>query len=78
MLKPTVKAAAKPSALIDKLLIYCGDNLDQLRKPDGCVDVIALTGLSCRAATSKPSGRHEGEAHLRRSGDMFKTRPEAC
>ena len=29
---------AKPSALLDTRVIYCGDNLDQLRKlPDGCV-----------------------------------------
>jgi len=28
----------KSSALIDTRVIYCGDNLDQLRKlPDGCV-----------------------------------------
>ena len=32
---------AKPSALIDTPVIYCGDNLDQLRKlPDRCVDLI--------------------------------------
>jgi len=29
---------AKPSALLDTRVIYCGDNLDQLRKlADGCV-----------------------------------------
>jgi hypothetical protein len=29
----------KASALIDTRVIYCGDNLDQLRKlPDGCVN----------------------------------------
>jgi DNA modification methylase len=34
---------AKPSALIDTRVIYCGDNLDQLRKlPDGCVDLIYI------------------------------------
>jgi DNA modification methylase len=34
---------AKPSALIDTSVIYCGDNLDQLRKlPDGCVDLIYI------------------------------------
>jgi hypothetical protein len=30
---------ARPSALLDTRIIYCGDCLDQLRRlPDGCVD----------------------------------------
>lgn len=34
---------AKPSALIDTRVIYCGDNLDQLRKlPDACVDLVYI------------------------------------
>ncbi len=34
---------AKPSAVIDTRVIYCGDNLDQLRKlPDACVDLIYI------------------------------------
>ena len=34
---------SKPSALIDTRVIYCGDNLDQLRKlPAGCVDLIYI------------------------------------
>jgi site-specific DNA-methyltransferase (adenine-specific) len=34
---------SKPSALIDTRVIYCGDNLDQLRKlPPGCVDLIYI------------------------------------
>jgi len=33
----------KPSAVIDTRVIYCGDNLDQLRKlPDACVDLIYI------------------------------------
>jgi DNA modification methylase len=33
----------KPSALVDTRVIYCGDNLEQLRKlPDGCVDLIYI------------------------------------
>lgn len=33
----------KSSALIDTRVIYCGDNLDQLRKlPDACVDLIYI------------------------------------
>jgi len=33
----------KTSALIDTRVIYCGDNLDQLRKfPDACVDLIYI------------------------------------
>src|SRR5438067_12832542 len=35
--------AVKPSAVIDTRVIYCGDNLDQLRKfPDACVDLIYI------------------------------------
>ena len=34
---------AKPSALVDTRVIYCGDNLEQLRKlPDGCIDLIYI------------------------------------
>ena len=30
----------KPSALVDTRAIYCGDNLEQLKKlPDACVDL---------------------------------------
>jgi adenine specific DNA methylase Mod len=33
----------KPSALVDTRVIYCGDNLDQLKKlPDACVDLIYI------------------------------------
>jgi len=36
-------AAAKPSALIDTRVIYCGDNINQLPKlPDACVDLIYI------------------------------------
>jgi DNA modification methylase len=35
--------AAKPSALVDTRVIYCGDNLDQLRKlPDKCIDLVYI------------------------------------
>ena len=35
--------AVNPPAVIDTRVIYCGDNLDQLRKlPDGCVDLIYI------------------------------------
>src|SRR6266704_3718198 len=35
--------ASMPSALIDTRVIYCGDNLDQLKKlPNGCVDFIYI------------------------------------
>ena len=33
----------KPSALVDTRVIYCGDNLEQLKKlPDACVDLICI------------------------------------
>ncbi len=41
--KPARVAAGKPSKLVDTRVIYCGDNLDQLRKlPDACVDLIYI------------------------------------
>jgi len=36
-------APAKPSALLDTRVIYCGDNLEQLQKlPPACVDLIYI------------------------------------
>jgi len=36
-------AVGKPSVLVDTRVIYCGDNLDQLKKfPDQCVDLIYI------------------------------------
>src|SRR4030043_580901 len=41
--KSKTPATGKPSSLIDTRVIYCGDNLDQLKKfPDGCVDLIYI------------------------------------
>ncbi len=35
--------AGKPSAFLDTRVIYCGDNLEQLRKlPDACVDLVYI------------------------------------
>ncbi len=35
--------AKRPSALVDTRIIYCGDNLDELRKlPGGCIDLIYI------------------------------------
>jgi hypothetical protein len=40
-------AAAKSSSLVDTRVVYCGDNLDQLRKlPAACVDLIYID-LAC-------------------------------
>ena len=37
------QAAGKPSAVVDTRVIYCGDNLEQLKKlPEGCVDLIYI------------------------------------
>ena len=49
-------APAKPSAVIDTRVIYCGDNLQQLWKlPDACIDLIyigphqpVVMGFACR------------------------------
>ncbi|MFA5240179.1 MAG: DNA methyltransferase [Phycisphaerae bacterium] len=41
--KSKTPSTGKPSSLIDTRVIYCGDNLDQLKKfPDGCVDLIYI------------------------------------
>src|SRR5213592_3737454 len=43
MLGAMAKVAPKPSAVIDTRVIYCGDNLEQLKKlPDVCVDLIYI------------------------------------
>ncbi len=43
MLGAMAQVAPKPSAFIDTRVIYCGDNLEQLRKlPDACVDLIYI------------------------------------
>ena len=43
MWKKAAAYRAKPSALVDTRVIYCGDNLEQLKKrPDGCVDLIYI------------------------------------
>ncbi len=35
--------SGKPSAVVDTRVIYCGDNLEQLKKlPEGCVDLIYI------------------------------------
>ena len=35
--------AARPSAMLDTRIVYCGDCVDQLAKlPDGCVDLIYI------------------------------------
>jgi DNA modification methylase len=40
---PAPYGHAKPSHLVDTRVIYCGDNLEQLKKlPDGCVDLIYI------------------------------------
>ncbi len=37
------QAHGRPSSLVDTRVIYCGDNLEQLRKlPDACVDLIYI------------------------------------
>src|SRR6266853_478026 len=40
MVKKATAPTAKPSSLVDTRVIYCGDNLEQLKKlPDACVDL---------------------------------------
>jgi len=36
-------AGGRPSALVDTRVIYCGNNLEQLKKfPDECIDLIYI------------------------------------
>ena len=40
---PAAPAPGKPSAVLDTRIIYCGDNLVQLKKlPDACVDLVYI------------------------------------
>jgi hypothetical protein len=40
---PGKPPSARPSALLDTRVVYCGDNLEQLAKlPDHCVDLIYI------------------------------------
>jgi site-specific DNA-methyltransferase (adenine-specific) len=41
--KDAPKPTGRPSSLVDTRVIYCGDNLEQLKKlPDACVDLIYI------------------------------------
>src|SRR6266446_3469712 len=41
--EPVAAPRRKPSALVDTRVIYCGDNLEQLKKlSDACVDLIYI------------------------------------
>jgi len=43
MNNPSASPTRKPSVLLDTRVIYCGDNLDQLKKlPDACIDLIYI------------------------------------
>jgi|ERR1035441_3579308 hypothetical protein len=55
--RPDTTRPAKPSALLDTRVVYCGDNLEQLAKlPDACVDLIYIDP----PAWPKPLRRGEG------------------
>ena len=62
------KTSGKPSALLDTRVIYCGDNLEQLKKfPDACIDLIRGGGR--RRKTENENGKTDvgGRAHGNRS-----------
>ena len=62
----------KPSSLVDTRVIYCGDNLEQLKKlPDACVDLIYIDppfnsnrNYDGDQSGSDLLGRDQGEARL--------------
>src|SRR5437667_1220281 len=67
-------APARPSALLDTRVIYCGDCLEQLRKlPDACVDLIYIDPAPVSAVeppfSSSLSLRAEGNSN--RSYEVF-------
>ena len=57
---------AKPSALLDTRVVYCGDNLEQLAKlPDACVDLIYIDPpFNSNRNYEVFLGRDQGEARL--------------
>ena len=41
--KPTSPSRLRSSALVDTGVVYCGDNLEQLKNlPDACVDLVYI------------------------------------
>jgi hypothetical protein len=51
--------ATKPSPLIDRRVIYCGESLDQLRKfPAECVDLIYIDKMMTAYRASNPDFYH--------------------
>ena len=53
------QAAARPSALVDTRVVYCGDNLEQLKKlPEHCVDLIYIDPPSTPNAFGVHSNRN--------------------
>ena len=57
----------KPSALVDTRVIYCGDNLEQLKKlPDACIDLIYIDPpFNSNRNYEVFLGQDQGEARLR-------------
>src|SRR5713226_7858103 len=60
---------AKSSTVVDTRVIYCGDNLDQLRKlPNACVDLIYIDRpFQLESQLRSLLGRDERETRVRRS-----------
>ena len=58
---------AKSSALVDTRVVYCGDNLEQLKKlPDACVALIYIDPPFNSTAITKSFGaRPRRSAHLK-------------
>ena len=69
MLGAMAKAASKPSAVIDTRVIYCGDNLEQLKKlPGACVDLIYIDPpFNSNRNYEVFWGETKGETRVRRS-----------
>lgn len=82
-----VATSGKPSSLVDTRVVYCGDNLDQLRKlPDACVDLVyidpPLSGERQSLKKVKTANAAEGESlailtALRKPRTRNRARPSA-
>ena len=67
VLRDEALPAGRPSSHLDTRVVYCGDNLEQLRKlPDRCVDLVYIDPpLQLQPQLRSLLGRNQGKARLR-------------
>jgi 16S rRNA G966 N2-methylase RsmD len=63
-----VKVSGRRSAVVDTRVVFCGDNLDQLRRlPEGCVDLVYID------PPFNSNRNYEGSGERRRRNGRLKT-----